>query len=142
VSHVVHRGGCHCGALRYDLDWPAGEAMPARRCHCGYCTRFEGTWTSSPRASLRLRCPPDATRRYRFGTRTADFVGCARCGVVVAALGEHDGRRIAVVNVRSLDAYSTLGFVPSDSDFDAESRDERLARRARRWIGRVEVSEA
>ena len=48
-------GGCHCRALHFRLDWPEDAGpLPARRCTCSYCTRFDGTWTSHPDARLEL----------------------------------------------------------------------------------------
>jgi hypothetical protein len=134
-------GGCHCRKLRYVLEWPAGAGgIPARRCTCGYCSRFNGTWTSHPDARLRLRREPGATLEcYRFGTRTADFLFCGACGVTIAALCETGGRLRAVVNVNTLDAAGDLEFERSDSDFEGETLEERLDRRAARWIGDVVV---
>jgi len=90
----------------YDIDisdlplkGPAdAPVIPARRCTCGYCTRFNGTWTSHPDAVLRLLVASEAPPgRYRFGTQTADFLFCGSCGVTVAAVCETGGRLRAVV---------------------------------------------
>lgn len=139
---MIYEGGCHCGELRYRLDWPAAAGhMPARRCTCAYCTRFNAAWTSHPEAGLDLvASEPDVVRRYRFGTETADFLFCARCGVTVAAIGEAPQGPIAIVNVNTLDRCDELEFDHSDSDFEEETREQRLARRAERWIGRVALS--
>lgn len=137
----VLAGGCHCGALRYALHWPEQAAIPARRCGCSYCTRFEGTWTSHPSARLVLTCTV-APGRYRFGTKTADFIHCTRCGVVVIAVDDTGDAPRAVLNVNTLDERDALAFDLSDSDFDSETRDERLARRSARWIPSVEIREA
>lgn len=133
-------GGCHCRALRYALHWPDDSLLPARRCGCTYCTRFNGTWTSHRGARLVLECTV-APQRYRFGTKTADFIHCPRCGVVVIAVDDAGDAPRAVVNVNTLDDRDSLPFDFSDSDFDGESRDDRLARRAARWIPAVEIHE-
>lgn len=132
-------GGCHCGGLRYVLEWPAAATViPARKCACRYCTRFNGTWTSHPDAVLRLeRAPSAPPGRYRFGTGTADFLFCSVCGVVVAALSKAPKGMVAVVNVNTLASVAGLGLDRSESDFDGETTEDRLARRARRWIGQV-----
>ena len=135
-------GGCHCGALRYTLEWPADAGgIPARRCTCSYCTRFNGTWTSHPDARLSIamdkEIPPG---RYRFGTETADFLFCGSCGVTVAALCETGEGLKAVLNVNSLDAGQEVEFDCSDSDFEGESAEQRLARRTGRWIGQVRIN--
>ena len=135
---MKYAGGCHCKAVQYALDWPAGSAaLPARRCTCGYCTRFDGTWTSHPDACLEIRFEGDPPERYRFGTQTADFLFCSTCGTVVAALCELDGEPRAVVNVNTLDGVGGLELDHSDSDFGNESVSGRLDRRRENWIGRV-----
>jgi hypothetical protein len=137
-------GSCHCAANRYRLEWPAGiRALPARRCGCTFCTRFNGTWTSHPEAGLEIRESAEfPLTRYRFGTATADFLFCSRCGVALAVLCEIAERTYAVVNVNTLNARDEIDFERSDSEFDGESRDRRLERRAQRWIGRVRVNSA
>jgi len=114
--------------------------MPARRCTCAYCTRFNAAWTSHPGAELVLG-GPDAgqARRYRFGTGTADFIFCAKCGVTVAATCETDGGLRGIVNINTLDRVHELDFDRGDSDFEGESRDARLSRRKKHWIGSVRL---
>lgn len=137
----LFQGGCHCGANRYRLAWPGGqESLPARRCTCTFCTRFNGTWTSHPDAGLDMLENRDSPlTRYRFGTATADFLFCSRCGVTLAAVCEIGGRMRAVVNVNTLDGRDPIDFDCSDSDFEGESPVQRLDRRRERWIGRVRV---
>lgn len=133
-------GGCHCRAIRYTLTWPASRPIPARRCGCGYCRRFGGTWTSHPDARLKIRMSHEqAARAYRFGTGTADFLSCARCGVVFAAIDGQGEAAVAIVNVPTLDQSETLDLQYTDSDFDGEPVDERRARRRRNWCGSVRI---
>jgi hypothetical protein len=43
---------------------------------------------------------------YSFGTRTADFLICRRCGVFIAAVSDLETVPCAVVNVNCLDAHA------------------------------------
>lgn len=49
-------GGCHCGAVRYDL---LGPALSLQHCHCSRCRKLTGTFMASGavirRADLRIR---------------------------------------------------------------------------------------
>ena len=135
----AYTGNCHCQAVSYALHWPEHAGLlPARRCTCSYCTRFNGTWTSHPDAALELVEKEDApARRYRFGTGTAEFLVCRVCGVVVAAICTLDGSPRAVVNINTLADAGSIEFKRGDSDFDGESLEERLERRLARWISSV-----
>lgn len=130
-------GGCHCGNIVFDLAWPEGLAVPARACTCSFCRKHGAVWTANPAASLEVRVR-DTLRvsRHAFGTRTADFHVCAICGVVPVCTSDIDGRRYAVVNVRSFEGDVSVTD-PVPVSFDGEGEGDRLARRAKNWIGTV-----
>ena len=133
-------GGCHCGNIAFTLDWPDGTRIPARECGCSFCRKHGGIWTSNPAAHLAVRMrEPERTSHYSFGTRTARFHVCTACGVVPFVTSEVDGRLLAVVSVRALDAVGEGLIEPArHADFEGETEAARLARRARNWIGSVE----
>ncbi|HVT33694.1 MAG TPA: hypothetical protein VHE32_13680 [Rhodanobacteraceae bacterium] len=137
-------GRCHCGNISFALDWiPEPAQIPARACTCTFCTRHGAVWTSCPGGSLRIRIgEPSATAAYRFGTRTADFHLCTRCGVAPVVTSRVDGRLCAVVNVRTFEHVSPSLVTTSPSSVDGEIEDARLARRARNWIGDVAFVDA
>ena len=136
-------GRCHCGNVSFVLDWaPDPTEIPARACTCSFCTRHGGIWTSTPSGSLAVRIEqPSLVSRYAFGTKTASFLICSRCGVAPVVTSRIDGRLYAVVNVNTFDGVepSLLRRVPAT--FDGESEDARLARRRRHWIAEVELRE-
>jgi hypothetical protein len=75
--------------------------------------------------------------RYRFGTRTCDFLICRRCGVfIAAAAGMTEGIR-AVVNVNCLDDRARFTSVPTMHEFRGETIDSRSSRRAANWTPAV-----
>jgi hypothetical protein len=76
--------------------------------------------------------------RYAFGTRTAEFHVCSRCGVVPVVTSEIEGRLYAVVNVNTFEGVDASLLRRSSANFDGEGTDSRLERRARNWIGRVQ----
>ncbi len=144
---LIH-GGCHCGNIRFELDWqpepePEPDHIPARACDCAFCTKHGGVWTSNPAGVLRVRVR-DAARvtPYVFGTRTATFHVCAECGNVPLVTSEVEGRLRAVVNVNAFDNVAAALLRPASASFDGESLDQRLARRARNWIADVRFEHA
>ncbi len=130
----TYPGSCHCGNLQVVLASDATPAvLGARRDGCSFCTLHRAAYTSDPAGSLSLTAA-DATllARYRFGTRTADFLLCRSCGVFVAAYMPEPA--VAVVNVAVLAARAAfLALEPPVVDLDGESLASRLTRRRARW---------
>jgi hypothetical protein len=127
----VYEGACHCGALALRLETQlAADELPARFCGCSFCRKHGSRWGADPagRVAITARVAPSV---YRFGHRTADFVFCPRCGVLVAAACRIDGGAFAVVN---LNAFASID--PKEAptlDHEGETPTARLARRAARW---------
>ena len=133
------QGGCHCGNITFDLAWPEdATTIRARACGCTFCTRHGGVWTSHPAARLTVRIADSALlSRYAFGTQTATFHVCARCGVVPVVTSDIDGGTYAVVNVNAFAGGPAIERLPAT--FDGEDVGDRLARRKRNWIAEVSV---
>jgi hypothetical protein len=137
------KGQCHCGNIAYELAWPKPLAeLQARACDCGFCVKHGGVWTSHPQASIAATIrEPGAVARYRFGTATADFLVCTKCGVPPLVTCEIEGRLRAVVNVNTFESIDPATIPRASATFDGEDVDNRLARRARNWIGTVRIDE-
>jgi hypothetical protein len=137
-------GSCHCGNMRFTLDWaPEPERIPARACDCSFCTRHGGVWTSCPAGVLRVRVQdPALVHEYTFGTRTARFQVCRRCGVVPVVTSELDGRLHAVVNVNAFEEVDAALLDRAPVSFEGEDTEARLARRRRNWIADVRFEPA
>jgi hypothetical protein len=139
---LIH-GKCHCGNIAFTLDWPGapGEIV-ARACSCTFCVKHGGVWTSNPEASLSVTyAKPDAVSRYAFGTETAMFHVCVRCGAVPIVTSEVAGRLYAVVNVNTFENFDFTRLRRQVASFDGEEQAARLARRQKNWIGNVQMSD-
>ena len=80
--------------------------------------------------------------KYSFGTRTATFHVCARCGAVPLVTCELDAHLYAVVNVNTFNSVDPSCLQRSAADFEGEDFEARLARRRRNWIATVRITEA
>jgi hypothetical protein len=136
---VVIRGRCHCGNISFRLDWePDPVEIPARSCDCTFCMKHGGTWTSYPAGKLEVAIEdPALVSRYEFGTKTATFHVCARCGIVPVVTSDLDGRTYAVVSVKAFENVDPAMLKPGPVSFDGEGVESRLARRKRNWIAEV-----
>jgi hypothetical protein len=138
---LIH-GSCHCGNISLSLTWvPDPTEIPARACTCSFCVKHGGVWTSSPGAVLKVRVEESTLEsRYAFGTRTAEFHVCARCGGVPVVTSLVDDNLYAVVNVNALEGVEPSLLRRTTANLDGEGTDSRLARRKRNWIADVEFS--
>ena len=136
---MLINGKCHCGNIAFSLSWdPDPKEIPARVCDCTFCQKHGGVWTSNPAGALEVRIQ-DASRlsRYTFGTGTAEFQICARCGIVPLVTSRIDGRLYAVVSVNAFENVAASMLKRAPASFGAEETGSRLARRKRNWIADV-----
>jgi len=125
--------------MTFELTWPdTAKAIPARACNCTFCTKHGGVWTSHPTARLRVGVQDAAAvSHYEFGTKTAKFHVCARCGVVPVVSCMLEGKIYAVVNINTFVDVDPARLQRASASFDSEEVESRLARRARNWIADV-----
>lgn len=140
---MMINGQCHCGNIAFQLEW-AGDPpeIPARACGCSFCVKHGGVWTSNPAAKLAVVVRnPALVSNYAFGTRTATFHVCSRCGAVPLVTSEIANRLHAVVNVNVLENVDPSWLRRTAADFEGEDVESRLARRKRNWIADVRIVE-
>ena len=136
---MFHTGGCHCENIKVGLRLTKPpDQMPLRSCSCSFC-RSHGTRTISDRDGLVEITATDwsLVERYQFGSRTADYLLCRRCGVYVGAVCETSSGLRAVVNVNCLDDRAAFTQSPAAPDYDGEPTDARLDRRSANWMPAV-----
>ena len=76
---VVHRGGCHCGAVRFEVDAPA--VLTVQDCNCSICRKTGYLHLIVPRARFRLLQGEHALVTYTFNTGVAQHRFCGVCGI-------------------------------------------------------------
>ncbi len=136
------QGGCHCGNIRYEFIWPLSDPeIPVRACSCTFCMKHGGTYTSHPQAELKSTIAHlSSVTKYAFGTKTADFFVCSRCGVLTFTTSRIEGREYAVVNVNTFENVDFSQLKSTVTNFDGETTESRLARRKRTWTPKVSIS--
>ena len=135
-------GQCHCGNINYTFVWPGDEtAIPVRACSCNFCIIHGGIYTSHREAELNANIQDEALlNRYRFGTETADFYICSKCGAVPFVTSEIDNHSYAVVNVNTFQNIDRSILQKAITDFEGETTENRLQRREQSWIPSVNIS--
>lgn len=116
---TTHGGGCHCGAVAFEVDVPQRPVVLT--CACSICSATAYLHLIVPAARFRLLRGADALTEYTFHTRTARHLFCRRCGVksFYVPRSHPDGYS---VNVRCL--TRPLEDAVTEA-FDDEGRDDR-----------------
>ncbi|MGN6452609.1 MAG: GFA family protein [Steroidobacteraceae bacterium] len=120
---VTHRGGCHCGAVTFEVEAPA--RIIVSECQCSICRMSGFLHLIVPRARFHLLSGADVLSEYRFNTGTARHLFCRRCGVksFYVPRSNPDGYS---VNLRCLDRANiqevTIEPIDDDDRTAAEAR--------------------
>jgi hypothetical protein len=97
---VTHRGGCHCGAVRFTLEAPAD--LLVHECNCSMCAMEGFLHLIGPGSRFHLVDGASALEAYAFNTRVARHLFCRICGVKSFYVPRSNPDGISV-NARCLD---------------------------------------
>ena len=78
-ARVTHRGGCHCGRVRFEALAPA--RVEASDCNCSICSKSGYLHLIVEAEHFRLLSGSDVLTTYTFHTGTAKHLFCSVCGV-------------------------------------------------------------
>jgi len=73
------KGGCHCGAVRFEVLAP--EEVEAKECNCSICRRTGHIHLHVGKERFRLVKGADKITTYLFNTGVAKHHFCSVCGV-------------------------------------------------------------
>jgi hypothetical protein len=107
-------GGCHCGAVRYEVTTDLGTVLS---CNCSICPKKGFLWNFVPVAQFTLLAGEGKLTDYQFNKHVIHHLSCKTCGVESFARGKGpDGSDVAAINVRCLDGIelSELKLTPFD----------------------------
>lgn len=96
-----YSGGCHCGAVRYDVTTKLETVIS---CNCSMCQKKGTLLTFVPVAAFTLHSGADRLTDYQFNRHHIHHLFCATCGVTSFARGTSPkGDEMVAVNARCLD---------------------------------------
>jgi hypothetical protein len=95
-----HRGGCHCGRVRFEVEAPA--EITASECNCSICKMTGYLHLFVARHDFYLQRGEESLVTYTFNTGVAQHYFCGHCGIksFYVPRSHPDGFS---VNVRCLD---------------------------------------
>lgn len=108
----LHTGGCHCGAVRFQI---AVERYEALECNCSMCRKKALLHLIVPRDRFTLLSGADQLTTYRFNTGVAQHMFCSRCGIHAFYVPRSHPNDVDV-NVRCLDGDAAARFTITPFD--------------------------
>jgi hypothetical protein len=76
---ITAEGGCHCGAVRFCVRFPAAPIL--LDCNCSICAKTGFLHLIVAADAFDLVSGADMLSDYRFGTGTARHLFCRQCGI-------------------------------------------------------------
>jgi hypothetical protein len=106
TTFVTHRGGCHCGAIAFEVDAPA--RLVVQECNCSLCSMTAYLHLIVPASRFRLLQGTSNLAAYTFNTGVARHLFCRTCGIksFYVPRSNPDGYS---VNARCLDPRTVTG---------------------------------
>mmetsp|Transcript_30778 Transcript_30778/g.35037 ORF Transcript_30778/g.35037 Transcript_30778/m.35037 type:complete len:142 (+) Transcript_30778:55-480(+) len=77
---TTHRGGCHCGAIKFRIEDFETE-VTVWKCNCSICDMKQNHHIIVPKSKFVLESGEDCLTTYTFNTHAAKHTFCKICGV-------------------------------------------------------------
>ena len=116
---LTHRGGCHCGAVRFEVIAP--KDLEVFECNCSICSKAGYLHLIVPASRFNLIEGMDVLTTYTFSTAVAKHTFCKICGIKSFYIPRSNPDGFSV-NARCLDKES-IGQIKIDP-FDGENWEE------------------
>lgn len=115
------KGGCHCGAVRFEVQAP--DEVEVQACNCTICRMTGYLHLIVPKSRFRLLAGKGKLVTYAFNTGTAKHLFCSVCGIksFYVPRSHPDGYS---VNFRCLDAEDFRSVLTTE--FDGRNWDQHI----------------
>lgn len=100
MGPMIFHGGCHCGAVRFEVEAP--ERFTALDCNCTMCAMTGFLHLIVPKSKFRLVKGEGHLATYTFNTGVAQHKFCKTCGIKSFYIPRSNPDGVDV-NVRCLD---------------------------------------
>jgi hypothetical protein len=101
----THQGGCHCGAVRYQVELDTDAASIS--CNCSICGRSGSLLQFVTPDKFTLEKGADHLTDYQFNKHNIHHTFCKTCGIKPFARGKGPKGEMIAINVRTIDEVDT-----------------------------------
>ena len=110
---TTHRGGCHCGRVRFEVEAPS--EIEATFCNCSICAMTAYLHLIVPKSRFRLLQGEQDLETYTFNTGVAQHHFCKYCGIKSFYIPRSNPDGVSV-NVRCLEPETVASIRVQDFD--------------------------
>jgi len=102
---VTHRGSCHCGAVRFQVELE--PEFRAGRCNCSICMKIAQASVIMKPSAFTLLAGEDSIGKYAWGAKVSTRSFCKHCGVHCFGSGhlQELGGDFVAANLNCLDDF-------------------------------------
>src|SRR5690606_10256472 len=104
----TYTGGCHCGAVRFEVEADLGETMV---CNCSHCQMKGFILAFVDKDTFKITEGADNLTHYKFNKGAIDHTFCTTCGV--EAFSQSEAYPKMMVNVRCFDGVDIDSLSPT-----------------------------
>ncbi len=102
---TIHKGGCHCGRVRFEVE--ASPDLSLSECNCSICYMLGYQHLIVPKSDFRLLEGENQLTAYQFNTGVARHYFCSHCGVKSFYVPRSHPEGVSV-NARCLDPGTVM----------------------------------
>lgn len=104
-------GGCHCGAVRFEVV--GLDLENTITCNCSRCSKLGSVLSFVPAESFNLLSGEDHLTDYQFNRKVIHHLFCDVCGIQSFSRGtDKEGRPTVAINVRCLEGVDIDSLAP------------------------------
>lgn len=110
----TYTGGCHCGAVRYQVSADLSQPIV---CNCSHCYKLGWMLSFVPEENFTLLSGEDNLTDYQFNKKVIHHLFCKTCGIKSFGRGTGaDGQATIALNLRCLDDLDVTTLSPMAYD--------------------------
>lgn len=109
-----YTGGCHCGAVTFEVDVDLDHAIV---CNCSLCSKTGAILAFVPADQFKLLSGEDNLTDYQFNKKIIHHLFCKTCGMRPFGRGTgRDGSPTVAINARCLEGVDPFAMKPKFYD--------------------------
>mmetsp|Transcript_19898 Transcript_19898/g.22144 ORF Transcript_19898/g.22144 Transcript_19898/m.22144 type:complete len:140 (+) Transcript_19898:78-497(+) len=118
AEEKLFKGGCHCGAVRYELLWDGKSEL--QDCNCSICSKKGFIHIIRPNLAFKLLSGKDNLTLYQFNSKVAKHYFCKTCGICTHYIPRSNPDGVDI-NARTFDDYETIKASLNVQPFDGRN---------------------